>query len=250
MFQVLVDGDSVFEGSLGFTRSGGATKFAYHLVGTNKMVLLPNQVEDPAVMDDVFERICNEEMYMCTYLEGIHLLGLPVTKCVVQCKGRGLAKLGLYAPSLASYQHVKAHVIDPKHLLDCTWDPQSGKGVDWVPVFQTLKNDLVIALHNGLLLRGDSFHLLLAEQGSPYYCGTGVYALRYFGFHFASQAFVLQRPSPGEPHFVNVCDALAMESVNVMDLVKLSLAEAVDVMDYLLGQRVVKPQLVDTHLFF
>ena len=98
------------------------------------------------------------------------------------------------------------------------------------------------------MLRGDSFNLLLAEQGSPYYSGTGLYALRYFGFDFSSKKFPLALPVRGEPHFVNKCDVLAMETGDILEVVKLGMIEAVDVMDYLLGQPIVKDQVYSFQL--
>lgn len=253
--QVIVDGEEVFQGNMRHI-GGGGTKTAYELVGTDKVVLLPNEVDGQRLVN-IFERICDEEVYMYNYLASINLLGLPVTKCVVVQPG-GREMLGLYAPSFQSFQKIKAHVIDTKHLLGCTWDPQSRfhaldehKEVDWLPVFQTLHQDLVQAANNGLLLRGDSFNLLLAEPGSPHYTGTGAYALRYFGFDFSSKRFAMTRPTLGEPHFTNVCDVLAMmegsssnNSLQVVEqVVNLAMIEAIDVMDCLLGQLIVKPQV-------
>jgi hypothetical protein len=215
---------------------GGGTKTAYKLLGTDHVVLLPNEVDGQALVD-IFERICDEEVYMSTYLKNVGLLGLPVTKCV--CNGM----FGLYAPSFEFYPSLyRAHVIDKKELLRCTWNPQSRfdgeRGeVDWVPVFQALFADLVVASLNGLSLRGDSFNLLLAESGSVFYCGTGRYALRYFGFDYASKRFVLSRPDVGRRtmELEHECCTAETEAKRAMLL-------AIDIMDCLLGQPIVSDQ--------
>ena len=229
------------------------TMTAHELVGSEKMVLFPNKSSQTN-----WERICDEEVFMSKYVTSIQLLGLPVVKCVVESDTINGVGLGLYAPTLDSFQHLKAHVIETKRLLDCTWNPHSrlllldGQEIDWLPVFQPLYNDLVNALHNGLVLRS---HLLLAEQGSPYYCGTGVYALRYFGCQFSHPEYAMIQPVPGDSHFLNMYEVLCMaddscqgtftrtSGINLMKMVKLSMMAAVDTMDYLLGQRIVQPQL-------
>ena len=190
MFRVTVENEVVFEGKMKKI-GGGGTKSAFELIGTDNVVLLPNATDGPSLVS-IFDRICNEEVFMNNKLNSIDILGLNVTNCTVQKIDDESSPLmqGLYARSFSSFTKDLAHVVDRKELLKCTWtykEPVS----DWVSVFEPLIKDLIKVVDAGIYPWGDSYNLLIAEKGSPYYTGSGQYAVRYFGFDFSSKRYIL-----------------------------------------------------------
>ena len=192
--RVIVDGDIVFEGNIRQV-GGGGTKTAFALEGTYFVVLLPNAIDGQWLVNQ-FDRICEEEVYMYNYLTGHNLLGLPVTQCTVQYIVEGnnvMSTTGLYAPLFASFVQQQAHVVDKKNMYTCTWQPRVTSS-NWRPVFEPLLQDLVKLVQSNVIPAGDSYNFLIAEPGSCYYVGTGEFAVRYFGFDFASKRVCLRRP--------------------------------------------------------
>jgi hypothetical protein len=201
MYRVTINNQTVFEGNLKKV-GGGGTKTAYKLENTDYVVLLPNWV-DGAVLVNIFDMICDDEVFMYNHLISNQLLGLKVEHCFVQQIsgptiwgqppiGVGNSMCGLYAPSFSSFSKELAHVFDKKDTITFNWDQPKLESIqDCVEVLKPLVEDLDVAINCGVIPYGDSYNFLIAEQGSPYYRGSGRYAVRYFGFDFASKRHAL-----------------------------------------------------------
>lgn len=214
IYRVFVNNDIVFEGKIKKI-GGGGTKTAYQLEGTDNVVLLPNFIDGPWLVS-IFDRICDEEVFMYNHLLSKNLIGLAVLHCYVQRIDTDMpAMIGLYAPSFSSFENKRAHILDKKDTITFKWIPPTIDSVqDWILVFNPLIEDLNLLLDSKVVPYGDSYNFLLAEKGSPYYSGSGKYAVRYFGFDFASKHHTLA-------HFRD----LASEK---KELVKLAIDEAID----------------------
>jgi hypothetical protein len=213
MFQVNIEGFTVFEGPV-VRLGGGGTKTAYQLVGTDFVVLLPNSVDGQALVN-IFDRICDDEIYFYNYLTTHELLGLPVLRCSVKTERETFS--GLYAPAFSAYANHQAHVIDKKNIFQCHLDltqllPQSVQ--EWIPVFQPLIQDLKRLTDNKVCPWGDSYNFLWTERGSQYHSGSAPYALRYFGFDFSNKHFSRCALQPIE---------------NKQRVIQIALQEAVDI---------------------
>ena len=201
MYRVTVNNQTVFEGNLKKV-GGGGTKTAYEMENTDYVVLLPNWV-DGAGLVRIFDRICDDEVFRYNHLLSNQLLGLKVEHCFVEQIsgstiwgqppiGVGNSMCGLYAPSFSSFSKELAHVLDKKDIRTFIWNAPRLESISgWVEVLKPLVDDLDVAINCGVIPYGDSYNFLVVEQGSPYYKGSGRYAVRYFGFDFASKRYNL-----------------------------------------------------------
>ena len=78
--------------------------------------------------------------------------------------------------------------FDKKDTRTFTWTAPTLETIeDWIAVLIPLIDDLNSVIKASIIPYGDSYNFLIAEQGSPYYKGSGKYAVRYFGFDFSSK---------------------------------------------------------------
>lgn len=235
MYRVFVNNETVFEGKMKRI-GGGGTKTAYQLGETDKVVLLPNLV-DGARLANIFDRVCDDEVFMYNYLLSRQILGLKVEHCFVQQTGiieeenkyishpigDGNSICGLYAPSFLSFEKDLAHIFDKKDIFTFNWTaPEVETISEWIEIFNPLIEDLKLLINSGIVPYGDSYNFLIAEKGSPYYKGSGEYAVRYFGFDFASKRGGL---SP----FRNLSD-------QKIELMSFAIVEAVDYICFCVGK--------------
>ena len=197
MYRVSVNNETVFEGEVKKI-GGGGTKTAYQLENTDYVVLLPNWVDGSRLVS-IFDRICDDEVFMNNYLTSRQILGLKVKHCFVEQIsgptmfgqppiGVGNSMCGLYAPSFNSFEKELAHIFDKKDRRTFTWTAPTLETIeDWIAVLTPLIDDLNSVIKASIIPYGDSYNFLIAEQGSPYYKGSGKYAVRYFGFDFSSK---------------------------------------------------------------
>lgn len=154
---------------------------------------------DGAQLANIFDRVCDDEVFMYNYLLSHQILGLKVEHCFVQQNGiidekishpigDGNSICGLYAPSFLSFEKELAHIFDKKDIFSFIWDAPNVETIsEWIEVFNPLIEDLKLVINSKVIPYGDSYNFLIAEPGSPYYKGSGKYAVRYFGFDFASK---------------------------------------------------------------
>jgi len=216
MFKVYIEGFMVFEGAVRRV-GGGGTKTAFELIGTDFVVLLPNMTDGQALVQ-IYDRICEDEIFYYNYLTSHQLLGLPILQCTVVSENLASETLALYAPAFAAYKNHLAHVIDKKSLfsLDVKLSQPLPKTInEWLLVFCPLMQDLERVVDNNICPWGDSYNLLWTEQGSKYHSGTGHYALRYFGFDFASKRFARSPLQPIENRHLVLQNALE-EAVDII----------------------------------
>lgn len=192
MNKVFVNNQLVFEGHIQKI-GGGGTKSAYSLIGTDKVILVPNEV-DGLWLKQEFDRIRREELTMYQYLKSKSIPSLQIELCDVFLSNGTYIK-GIYSPSFKSYIDRGAYIIDMKDILSCCWD----KNIifnssffeleSWIPIFTPLIDDLRKASENGLSLIPyyDNFNMMITKKGSEYHIGEAEYAVRFFGFDFSSK---------------------------------------------------------------
>jgi hypothetical protein len=186
MIKVLVDNNIVFEGDIKFL-SGGGTKSVYSLIGTDKVVLLPNEV-DGITLINKFDRIRNEELEMYKFLQSISILSLKIELCDIVNNVNGNVMKGIYSPSFESYISQGLFIIDLKNSNTTYWKRENKLNEipdnieSWYPIFKPLLNDFQILLENGILPYGDNLNLAVSKKDT--------YVLRYFGFDFSSKNYI------------------------------------------------------------
>lgn len=189
--KIIINNEIVFEGNIKKI-GGGGTKSAYSLIGTSKVVLLPNEI-DGYWLEREFDRIRSEELTIYKYLKSKSILSLKIKLCDVFINGKH--KLGIYSPSFESYIDKGAYVLDLKNPLSCCWDNEIEFNKtffdleSWIPILKPLINDLHNASENGLQFVPyyDNFNLIITKKGGSYHIGESDYAVRFFGFDFTSK---------------------------------------------------------------
>jgi hypothetical protein len=188
MYKVIVDEKVVFEGDIKFF-NGGGTKSVYNLVGTDKVVLLPNFVDGQWLINE-FDRIRKEELEMYKYLQSISILSLKIELCDIISNKDGKIIKGIYSPSFESYMSQGLYIYDTKNYLTTYWKNEYNQNNNitniytWIPIFQPLFNDFKILLQNGIMPYGDNLNFVVIS--SDKYKHT----VRYFGFDFSSKRYV------------------------------------------------------------
>jgi len=191
--KIIINNEIVFEGNIKKI-GGGGTKSAYSLIGTNKVVLLPNEI-DGYWLEREFNRIRNEELTIYKYLKSKSIPSLKIKLCDAFINGKH--KVGIYSPSFESYIDKGAYILDLKNPLSCCWDNEIEFNKtffeleSWISIFKPLFDDLKNASENGLRLLPyyDHFNLMITKKGSTYHLGEAEYAVRFFGFDFSSKRY-------------------------------------------------------------
>jgi len=189
---VIVNNQIVFNGDMKKI-GGGGTKSAYSLVGTNKVVLLPNEIDGDWLVRE-FKRIRNEELVIHQYLKSKSIPSLEIELCDVFLDNAHY-KPGIYCPSFESYIEQGVYILDTKNPYPFYWDKKTVFNSSffelesWIPIFKPLFDDIKNASENGLLLQPyyDNFNLMITKKGSIYHIGKAEYAVRFFGFDFTSK---------------------------------------------------------------
>jgi len=191
---VIVNNQIVFNGDMKKI-GGGGTKSAYSLVGTNKVVLLPNEIDGDWLVRE-FKRIRNEELIIHQYLKSKSIPSLDIEICDVFLDNAHY-KPGIYCPSFESYIEQGAYILDNKNPYPFYWNKKNVFNSSffelesWIPIFKPLFDDLKNASENGLRLLPyyDHFNLMITKKGSTYHLGEAEYAVRFFGFDFSSKRY-------------------------------------------------------------
>jgi hypothetical protein len=197
--QIFQNQQLIFEGYMKKI-GGGGTKSAYECIGTNKVVLLPNEVDGEA-LERVFPRICNEECIIHNYLTLNNVAcSLLVSICTLKFMDTGKTLTALYAPNFNSFPAEGEYVIDQRNWWNNCCFNRSEREINptfynvnsWVPVFEPLITDLKRLEDAGICPAGDSLNFIITSRGSPHHVDVSVpYQVHYFGFGFASK----HRPS-------------------------------------------------------
>lgn len=191
---VILNNQIIFNGDMKKI-GGGGTKSAYSLVGTNKVVLLPNEIDGDWLVRE-FKRIRNEELVIHQYLKSKSIPSLDIEICDVFLDNAHY-KPGIYCPSFESYIEQGAYILDNKNPYPFYWNKKNVFNSSffelesWIPIFKPLFDDLKNASENGLSLLPyyDNFNLMITKKGSTYHLGESEYAVRFFGFDFSSKRY-------------------------------------------------------------